>query len=147
MHKETMGAVHTAWNWKPDAKTVKAIADGNRKIKLATSPPKPKQENHMETQMSNVSKVHAGTRMATRKRSKTPVKAAPKTATTTKVSDDPSLVALKQLCGKDIEPRDARRLLRKANIQGHDSRDRWTFKKGSPAHEAAKAAIAPLRKN
>lgn len=51
-------------------------------------------------------------------------------------------VPLKTLCSQmKVDPRTARRRLRKAKITGHDARDRWSFKKGSPAFEKAREAI------
>lgn len=53
-------------------------------------------------------------------------------------------VPLKTICSQmKIEPRDARRRLRKAKIAGHDTRERWVFKKGSSALEKAKEALRP----
>ena len=43
----------------------------------------------------------------------------------------------------DIDPRMARRKLRKAKISGHDFRDRWTFAVGSNAYKAAIAVLTP----
>lgn len=44
-------------------------------------------------------------------------------------------VTLKAICAElKIEPRIARRKLRKAKLDSHDARDRWTFKAGSATH-------------
>lgn len=59
---------------------------------------------------------------------------------------------LKQLCNEmskklnvDIDPRMARRKLRKAKISGHDFRDRWTFLRDSNAFKAAVAILTPAK--
>lgn len=79
------------------------------------------------------------------------VKVAPKkTAAPAKTEATGNELNLKQLCNQlskqlkvDIDPRMARRKLRKAKISGHDFRDRWTFVPGTKAYEAAVDALTP----
>lgn len=126
MKSVSMGAVHPNWSWKPDGilPSQQREAQAARRRAKRGLPPKPPQEKDMTPK-----------RKVARK-------------TTTKLSKpeaDPNLVPLKQLCGTAIDPRDARRVLRKANIAGHDSRDRWTFKKGSAALDKAREILNSLR--
>lgn len=80
-------------------------------------------------------------------------KVAPKkTAAPAKTEATGNELNLKQLCNQlskqlkvDIDPRMARRKLRKAKITGHDFRDRWTFLAGSKAYEAAVAVLTPAK--
>lgn len=80
-------------------------------------------------------------------------KVAPKNTITKVINEKTGLskeLNLKQLCNElskelkvDIDPRMARRKLRKAKITGHDFRDRWTFLRDSTAHKAAIKALTP----
>jgi hypothetical protein len=109
-----------SWSWKPDNNTVNRIRDGNRKSRRPELSPQRIEEMNMAT-------------VTTAK------KTAPKKVST-KSTD--GLIPLKTLC-KDLEidPRMARRKLRKAKISGHDARDRWSFKKGSPSYDKAREAL------
>jgi len=131
--KESMGAVHTAWNWKPDAKTEKAIQVGNRKIKAALDPKSIKPPQETPTMQTQTAK-------------RTSVRKAPPKATAAK-AEDPNLISLKKLCGTEIDPRTARRVLRKAKIAGHNASDRWTFKKDSASLTKAREVLKALKAN
>lgn len=51
-------------------------------------------------------------------------------------------IPLKKLCSQlKIDPRDARRRLRKAKITGHSASARWSFKLGSAALTKAREAL------
>lgn len=68
---------------------------------------------------------------------KAAIKANPAKAPAKKVVKAPvdGEVTLKAICAElKIEPRIARRKLRKAKLDSHDARDRWTFKAGSATH-------------
>lgn len=57
-------------------------------------------------------------------------------------SKNNGLIPLKTLCSQlKVDPRSARRKLRKAKINGHTARDRWTFKAGSPSLTKAREAL------
>lgn len=52
-------------------------------------------------------------------------------------------IPLKTLCSQlKIDPRDARRRLRKAKVNGHSASARWSFKKGSPAFAKARSVLS-----
>jgi hypothetical protein len=58
---------------------------------------------------------------------------------------DGNVICLKKLCQQlKIDPRLARRKLRKAKLANHEFRDRWCWKVGSPALKAAQEALAPV---
>lgn len=112
-----------SWSWKPDSNTANRIKDGNRKMRRPELPP-----NRIEESI-----------MADSTAKKGPKKVA-KTNGAKPVSDG---VALKVLCKElKVDPRLARRKLRKAEISGHDARDRWTFKPGSSALTKAREVLA-----
>lgn len=110
------------WSWKPDHDTVESLKRGNRKFRKPELSPKRIEEMNMATVKQGPKKVAKANGNG-----KTP-------------SD---LVALKTLCKElKVEPRLARRKLRKASITGHDARDRWNFKPGSGALTKAREVLA-----
>lgn len=111
-----------SWAWKPDANTVNRLKDGNRKTRRPELPPNRIEEFKMAEAKKGPKKVA-------------------KTNGATKTASD--LIALKVLCKElKVEPRLARRKLRKADITGHDARDRWSFKPGSTALTKAREVLA-----
>lgn len=115
MHKATMGSIRPNWSWKPDSK-----------LRLHRNPESLTQEKMMATKKTV---------------KKTPAKAAKKKAVTATPSTD-GLIPLKAVCaGLKVDPRSARRRLRKAGLAGHEARDRWSFKPGSTLLEKVTALL------
>lgn len=111
------------WSWRPDHETVEGIKRGNRKFRRPEVPP---------NRINEV--IEMAAKKVTTKATKTNG-----SAPATKGDG----VALKTLCQQlKIDPRMARRKLRKADISGHDARDRWTFKPGSTALTKAREVLA-----
>lgn len=135
------------WSWKPDSNTRTRIKNGNRKVRRPELSPQRVEEMKMrnETTESSVTAAAEDNPKSTRK--STDKKAVRKTvkkvaAKKTVSQSDSNMVPLKSICKQlDVEPRLARRKLRKAKIAGHGERDRWLFRKDSPQLEKAKEAL------
>jgi hypothetical protein len=138
------------WSWLPDANTIRRIADGNRKCRRFELPPNRIEEMKMESANpvngSAVNNEVAAAKFAGKpaKAVKKAVRKVVKKVVAKKAAKvvDANLIPLKTLCKDlDIDPRLARRKLRKAKISGHSERNRWSFKKGSPQLDKARECL------
>lgn len=106
------------WAWKPDGKTKRALARGNRKMAAAR-----RAALNPETEDSTVATKKASKKRTTKKAStKKGARRVAKKVTKT------NRVPLKKICQDlKIDPKLARRKLRAADLKGHDPKSRWEF--------------------
>lgn len=134
-----MTGIYNDWAWKPDNTTVVSLRNGNRKLRIAH----PEVPPHQREEYIRQEKLKMATEAAKKSPKKLVRKVSKKTDRAAGPAVDKDSVPLKALCQEmKLDPRAARRVLRKAKISGHDSRDRWTFKKGSSALDKAREALS-----
>jgi len=133
------------WAWRPDLTTRKALHDGNLKTKRFEMPPKRIEE--MQMFLNTVAASSSTPRRVSKKPAKgVPTKVVKKVSAKTaapKAEVDSGIIPLKALCRElGVDPRLARRKLRRASISGHDPRNRWSFKKDSAVLSKAREVLS-----
>lgn len=116
----TRHVLSAGWAWNPDKATIAAIGRGKRKVKAFESK---RHEEIMTMATSKAASTKKTARKTTAKKGKG--KKVAKKVAAKKTGN--GHISLKELLGKKMDPKIARRKLRAEGFGGHSTKARWEF--------------------